>query len=385
MLKTLHKLLLNLGISDVVCIDNARDALKHIASRRQRTDIVISDLNMPEMDGIELIRHLNSLGTNLSLILVSGEDPRLLDTVQHLSNQDTLKVLSTLSKPVKKDRLIDAIEAYEPPEDLTPVGPAAMVFADELQKAITAGEISVHYQPQVRVSDRRIFGVEALARWKHPTKGNIPPSIFIGIAEKYAMIDLLTDCVFDQALSQVIEWRNLGYDLHLSVNFSATLLDQLDLPERIHTRLEEMGFPRSRFTVEVTESTVANDARTALEILSRLRLKNIGLSIDDFGTGFSSMEQLQNIPFTELKIDRSFVHNSHCNSASQAILESSINLAKGLSIRSVAEGVEIDEDWNLLDKLGCDLVQGFHIAKPLPPETFLQWVKDYAHKNMLPL
>jgi EAL domain-containing protein (putative c-di-GMP-specific phosphodiesterase class I)/DNA-binding NarL/FixJ family response regulator len=377
MLMALSKLLNAIGINRIVTCDNAQDALKHVANRNNQYDIIISDLNMPEMDGIQLLRHLSSLGMNFSVILVSGEDPRLLDSVKSLGEQQKLNILGSINKPVRRDDLEALLESYQPHCTDAPKGPASMVFATELQAAIANEEIEIHLQPQVSLNDKRIVGVEALARWNHPEKGNISPNIFIGIAEKHGMIRELTDIVLQKSIQEAARLRNLGFNITMSVNFSAQVLCSLELPEILSETLSSSGLEPSHIIVEVTESSLADDKNIMLDILTRMRLKGFGLSIDDFGTGFSSLEQLRQIPFTELKIDRSFVHQANNNKASQAILESSIALAKRLQIKSVAEGVETDDDLALVKQLGCDYMQGYHTAKPMPASDFTLWVKDY--------
>ena len=381
MLTTLGKILEAIGIGSVIRTDSAQDALKYIANRNNHIDIVISDLNMPEMDGIQLLRHLGGLGLNFSVILVSGEDPRLLESVEALGVQQKLNILGSLSKPVRRDDLEALVRSYAPVQQATPNGPGAMVFADELQHAIINEELDVHFQPQVNIEDGRIIGVEALARWKHPDKGMIPPGIFIGIAEKYNMIRELTDIVFQKSIAEAAHLRSLGFNITMSINYSAQVLCSLELTALLTETLSSSGLSTSNIIIEVTESSLAEDMSITLDILTRMRLKGFGLSIDDFGTGFSSMEQLKQIPFTELKIDRSFVHQADQNQSSLAILESSIALAKRLGIHCIAEGVETVEDWNLVRDLGCDYVQGYYTAKPMPADQFISWAKEYGAKQ----
>jgi len=378
MLKTLSKMLESMGLTSIIQTDNAQDALKYIANRNNHIDVVISDLNMPEMDGIQLLRHFGSLGMSFSVILVSGEDPRLLDSVTTLAEQQHLSILGALHKPVRKADLEKLLRDYNPVQRETPDGPGAMVFADELQSAIINQDLTVFFQPQISVSDGQIIGLEALARWHHPEKGWIPPGVFIGIAEKYNMIQEITDLVFQKSITEAARLRGMGFDITVSINFSAQILSSLELPEVLCETLASSGVEPRHVVLEVTESTLADDMSVTLDILTRMRLKGFGLSIDDFGTGFSSMEQLRQIPFTELKIDRSFVHQAASNKASRAILESSIALAKKLNIDCVAEGVENQEDWDLIAQLGCESVQGYYIAKPMPASEFPAWARDYA-------
>lgn len=381
MLSTLTLLLKNMGLTRLYQADSAQDALRLIANRNNGIDIVISDLNMPEMDGIQLLRHLGALGVSLGVILVSGEDPRLLESVQNLGQQYKLRVLGSISKPVKKDILLNYISDFKKDIKPSPQGPATMVFADELQAAILADQLEVWYQPQVDVQTLQLVGLEALARWQHPDKGFIPPNIFVGIAEKYGMIQQLTDSILKQSVRQISEWAKLGFDISLSVNFSAAGLCHLEMPEVLHSTIRNSALRPDHLTIEVTESALPKDASATLDILTRLRLKGFGLSIDDFGTGFSSLEQLKLIPFSELKIDRSFVHAATDNKASQAILESSISLAKRLNIHCIAEGVETQADWDLVAELGCDRAQGYFIAKPMPASEFIPWVREFSKKR----
>lgn len=380
MLKIVSRQLTKLGIDNFQCSDNAHDALRIIANRSNPIQVVITDLNMPGMDGIQLLRKLGSLGFSVAVILISGEDPRLLDSVQNLAKQYQLDVLGSISKPIQTDTLSELLSRYLPQQNQPNNGPGAMVFADELHHAIFNGDLQVHYQPQICIKDKRLIGLEALARWKHPEKGPIPPVTFIGIAEKHGMIAELTESIFTQATRQFGQWLKLGFNISLSVNFSAQALGHLELPELLSETLKTTGIPHEKLIIELTESAVAQDTSITLDILTRLRLKGFGLSIDDFGTGFSSLEQLKQIPFTELKIDRSFVHDAAQNQASRAILESSIGLAQRLNIQCVAEGVETQEDWNIVETMGCDIMQGYFTAKPMPADDFMNWVKHYHFK-----
>lgn len=385
MLTSLGKLLESIGVGQVQKTDSAQEALRFIANRNNHFDIIITDLNMPQMDGIQLLRHLSGLGSDFGVILISGEDPRLLESVRSLGEQQQLSIIGTISKPVSRSALEQLLRSYHPQqEESAPEGPAAMVFATELQAAIASEQISIYLQPQIALEDNRLVGVEVLARWHHATKGFIPPDIFIGIAEKYGMIRELTQLVFRQSIAQAARLYNLGYNITFSVNFSAQVLSSLELPEILSETLSASGLSPHQIIIEVTESSLADDMNVMLDILTRMRLKGFGLSIDDFGTGFSSLALLRKIPFTELKIDRSFVHMASDNQASRAILESSIALSKKLGIQSVAEGVEDEADWNLIKSLGCDIAQGYFRARPMPPEDFLRWARDHSLNRILP-
>lgn len=379
LLHTLSLQLQQLGVKQILKAENAQDAITIITTND--IDIVISDLNMPQMDGIQLLRHIASLKIELGIILVSGEDQRLLESVENLAVQYHLRILGSIAKPVGNEALESVLNRHENSQQPSAQGPAILVFADELQAAILAGQLQVHYQPQVDVKTRKLLGVEALARWHHNDKGFIPPGIFISIAEKYGMIQQLTESVLSQSIRECSQWQKAGLDISLSVNFSAQGLSNLQIPELLGSSLIGTNLRPSQLTLEITESSLPRDACTALEILTRARLKGFGLSIDDFGTGFSSLDQLRRIPFNELKIDRSFVHNAGENKVAQAILESSIALAKRLGIPCVAEGVEDQADWDMVEKLGCDIVQGYFIAKPMAATEVLRWAEEYQRNG----
>jgi len=217
-------------------------------------------------------------------------------------------------------------------------------------------------------------GVEALVRWNHPTDGIIGPFDFIHLVEDNNLIYELTQAVCKKVLQYVSRWQAQGINLDIAINISTEALRNLSWPDDIANQVEAAGLQPSNVTFEITESHLMEHFVVALDILSRLSLKRFKLSIDDFGTGYSSMEQLQRVPFSELKIDRAFVRGASEDTSARAILESSVSLAKKLDMKIVAEGVETEEDWNLVAELGCDEVQGFYIARPMPADQLCRWL-----------
>jgi len=224
-------------------------------------------------------------------------------------------------------------------------------------------------------------GVEALARWLHPRHGMIAPDRFIPLAEEQGLIHGLTMAIMDQALAQAALWNARGLKLTMAINLSARLLDSPGLVQEIAGLQAFHGVPPEQIVLEITESSVVAHFGAALGILARLRLKGFGLSIDDYGTGFSSMQQLARIPFTELKIDRSFVHGAHQRNNLRVILQSALDMANRLQLVTVAEGIETLEDWHLLSEFGCSIGQGYLIAKPMPAVAIPQWL--HAHHDRL--
>jgi EAL domain-containing protein (putative c-di-GMP-specific phosphodiesterase class I) len=210
--------------------------------------------------------------------------------------------------------------------------------------------------------------------------GLVPPDQFIAVAEEQGLIHALTLSVMNQALGQLALWDARGLELSIAVNVSAQLLDSPDLVEEISSLAARHALPPSRVTLEITETTAAGDLGAALGVLARMRLKGFGLSIDDYGTGFSSMQQLARIPFTELKIDRSFVHGSAKSKHARVILQSALDMARRLELVSVAEGIETMEDWRLLQEFGCMIGQGYLIAKPMPAAALQEWIRSHRSR-----
>jgi EAL domain-containing protein (putative c-di-GMP-specific phosphodiesterase class I)/CheY-like chemotaxis protein len=377
MLNLIGVALKGLGVDTIKCASTGASALEALTNSPEQIDLLICDLNMPGMDGIEFLRHLAEREFRGSVALISGEDPRILKTAETLARAHDLNLLGTFSKPITRETLAGILEHAGESRSKGAHGPAEPISEEELSQGIHGDELTVFFQPKVSVTTRDLVGVEALVRWQHATRGLVFPDAFIPVAEKFNLIDKLTDVVFVKSMKQGGEWLAEGMKISVSVNISVDSLDRLSLPRFIVKKAEEQGMDPSHIMLELTESRLMEDIKKPLEILSRLRLKGIGLSIDDFGTGHSSMEQLKRIPFTELKIDRAFVNGAMHDKAARAILEFSVTLAKKLGMTIVAEGVETQEDWDLVAALECDLVQGYFIAKPMPGNEIKPWYETY--------
>lgn len=363
------------GVGSVSSANCGSDALDQIEESHKQIDIILCDLQMPEMDGIEVIRHLANDGYGGGIVLVSGEDKRVLKTAENMASVRGLNVIGSLSKPVPVHNIIALMNQYAVSEQKTSWS-MPDVTADELDDAIRAGEIVAHYQPQIDIKTGRVKCAETLARWPHPERGMISPDIFIDMAERHDLIDALTDRIITQATAQGADWHRQGIDINVAINISMNNLRHLDFPDRLHDIVNNAGMDIKKLVIEITESQLVKDLGTCLDILTRLRLKGPTLSIDDFGTGYASMEHLKEMPFEELKIDRAFVNGACKDDTARAILESSIFLAKQLNMATVAEGVETSNDWDLVTALGCDVIQGYYIAPPMDIETFNNWIKD---------
>ena len=291
-----------------------------------------------------------------------------------------LVTVDSLTKPIKLSNLqaiIKKLVLDVPAEEKKAESFRLMLELDELKIAIDQNQLILHYQPQVAIETGELKGVEALVRWQHPERGLIYPNNFISLAEENDLIADLTSLVIAMSMQQSREWKNAGLNTRISVNISAENITSLTLPEQLSQMLTGSNLDPAMLTLEVTESALMGELVTSLEILTRLRMKGFGLSIDDFGTGYSSLSQLHRIPFTELKIDQSFVMSMETDDESRAIVKTCIVLGHELNMEVVAEGVESQEILDTLKTLGCDIAQGYHIARPMPHDKLLEWAQDH--------
>jgi diguanylate cyclase (GGDEF)-like protein len=255
--------------------------------------------------------------------------------------------------------------------------PARLALASELRQAIEHEDLIVHYQPKVDIRTRRVVGVEALVRWIHPERGFMPPDEFIPLAEQTGLIQPLTTLVLRSALGQCRRWQEKGLDLDVSVNLSVRSLLDLHLPENVATLLREFSVEPARLVLEITESSIMADPIRAADVVDRLSDLGIGLAIDDFGTGYSSLSYLKRLPVSEIKIDKSFVMAMMSEDNDAVIVRSTVDLGRNLGLTVVAEGVETVEMFDELDRLGCDIAQGYLLSRPLPPDDLTEWAINW--------
>ncbi|MFV9615913.1 MAG: EAL domain-containing protein [Gammaproteobacteria bacterium] len=356
----------------------ASQFFEHVAEF-ETGSVMVLDLHMPEMDGIEVMRRLAKMPNPPALILISGHDVGVLLSAEKLCRAHGLEVIASLRKPLPVDTLLQLFEQHIPNANRQKHKDSRLVADEitlvELQHAIRNEQLVLHFQPQIEIATNQLSGIEALVRWQHPEQGLIYPDRFIALAEQNGLMAELTHWVIDKTVKQEQLWQDAGLTTTMSVNISALDITGLMLPEQLAELLKNNELAPTRLTLEVTESALMGELVTSLDILTRLRLKGIRLSIDDFGTGYSSLSLLHRVPFTELKIDRSFVSHMSEDNEARAIVKTCILLGHELSMRVVAEGVETEEDLALLKQMGCDLAQGYFIARPMPGSELLAWVK----------
>jgi len=347
--------------------------------------ILVLDLNMPEMDGIEVMRRLAVMDVSPSLILMSGHDISVLHSAEKLGYAHNLDIIATLSKPISLEQFQQLLREHESAfrnKAKTGTSDAKRALSvDELKWAIQTDQLVLHYQPQFEVASKMLVGVEALVRWQHPELGLIYPDRFISIAESSGLIGDLTHWVIDRAVRQGQQWQLEGARVAISVNISGGDITSLTLPEQLAALLENNRLDATLLTLEVTESALMGELVTSLDTLTRLRLKGFALSIDDFGTGYSSLSQLHRVPFTEMKIDQSFVSKMGEDKEACAIVRTCIILGHELDMKVVAEGVETEEQFQRLKSMGCDIAQGYLFSRPVPANEISPLIRARELKN----
>jgi EAL domain-containing protein (putative c-di-GMP-specific phosphodiesterase class I) len=327
------------------------------------------NLQMPDVDGIELLRELASDKSGAKVVLTSGVDGKMLESALQLGRQRGLNMVGMLQKPFRVETLRELFAAVKPASD--------SLLSTDLADAIGTDQLFLEYQPKLDCRHRRISGVEALVRWRHPRLDIIGPDQFIALAEETDLIHRVTDWVVAAAASQAAAWQRENLALGVAVNISAKDLGNLDLPERLHQYCQHAGVDPALMTLELTETSATHEPLQMMDVLTRLRLKGFKLSIDDFGTGYSSLVQLQRMPFTEVKVDRSFVARMMDDRGCAVIVEIIIELARKLGLTSVAEGVDGDAVLERLTEMGCDIAQGYHLSRPLAADGVAEFVRKY--------
>jgi EAL domain-containing protein (putative c-di-GMP-specific phosphodiesterase class I) len=369
--------LTKLGFTNLVGHTEPLKALDFLRMNIDVIRLVVCDLQMPTLDGIEFVREVAHAGYTGNVILISGEDPRLLRSAQRLVEAMGLSTLGAIQKPVKLDVLTSIFEKAFAVKNIA----ARQVFdIKDVQAALANNELTNYYQPKVNLSTGLVVGVEALIRWNHPIHGVVSPAAFLPAIESAGCDEGLLVHVLTGDTGALALLRDMVPklpDFKVAVNLSDANLADARLPEKLVDLLSNFGVATKSLVLEISENRAGGSRTKYNSTLSRLALKGFSLSLDDFGAGKTTMNDLSDIAISEIKFDRAFVHNVHRDSAQKMSLHSCIKMAEALGLVSVAEGVEKIEDWEVLKDLGCHVVQGYIVARPMPMELLASWLAQW--------
>ena len=364
-----------MGLANVVEATSGRDALEVLA-REAPVDVVISDLQMPDVDGMELIRKIGEKALPVSVILVSALDDVLLGSAATMTQAYGVRIIGTIGKPVTRDKIFTVLRHYVPQDAVveSSLDKAFPLEPEQVLAGLSAGQFEPFFQPKVDLATGRVVGAEALARWRHPAYGLLGPETFLPPLARAGYLDELSWIILALSALEAGRWCSAGLNLSVAVNVSATSLADPNYAEAVMQIVGGQGLEANRMTLEITESEAIRNVAAALENLTRLRMRGFGLAIDDYGVGYSSMQELSRMPFTELKIDRSFVTAAAGSEKHRMMIAHTIEVARLLGLKTVAEGVETKAEMQLLKSLGCDMIQGFLIAEPMDGRDLLRWM-----------
>jgi EAL domain-containing protein (putative c-di-GMP-specific phosphodiesterase class I)/ActR/RegA family two-component response regulator len=352
--------------------------------RTFRPTLILIDLTLGGYQGLDALRLLAAERCTMPVVLTGAAEAGVLHSASRFGMTLDLSMAGIIAKPIELGQLRRALAAHvhgTADEDNSVIarmlreGVAADVATrrdamrqdDEarMRTAFEAGELRVHYQPQVALKTGAVVGVEALVRWQHPTRGLISPNSFLPIAERIGLIRPLTMFVLETSLEEVRGWARAGQDVSVAVNLSASMLDDPNLADDIERLCESKTVSPQKLTLEISESATIGHVQEIADALTRLRVKGCRLALDNFGTGFSSLVELRALPFSQLKIDKTFVGEATSRPAARAIVDAVIEFGHKIGFQIVAEGVETREALVLLKEAGCDLAQGFLLSRPV--------------------
>jgi EAL domain-containing protein (putative c-di-GMP-specific phosphodiesterase class I) len=325
------------------------------------------------------------LGTRASIVLMSGISQRVMETAEKLARTLDLTIAGHLSKPFRLGQLEALLLGQFPQASIAADNrcPQANITDEDLRRGLESREFVFYYQPQIDIASGEVEGLEALARWQHSRLGLLPPDCFIPRLEAIGEIESFCWLMADRGLDEARRFHSNGRAApRIALNVSAQSLKDLKFPDTFVGLAGKHSIPAESIMVEITESTLMGEPSSALDVLTRLRMKNVQLSIDDFGTGYAMMQQLVNIPANELKIDKVFVQNMHANSSDRVLVEKTIEIGHELGMTVTAEGVETQDQLDFLRRKGCDRAQGFLFSRPLPLASINEWIKGHHARTV---
>lgn len=370
-------LLRSLGAQHIHTVPDGHAALLAVQGAAPPIDIAVIDLALPGMDGLELIRRLAEERCRAGLIVVGAQSGDILFSVETMALAYGVDLLGTTAKPATVSRLEKLIGHYTPANSPAPV-PAHPEFTfAEVGRGLQAREFDPFFQPKIELETGQLKGLEMFARWRHPQHGVLGPAAFVPVLEANGRMDFLDWSMIEKSVAACRTLHDQGIPISFSVNVAPGTLSHPQFVGQITACLERHRILPGYLTFEITESAVLQTDPHFLERLLRLRMMGFGLAIDDYGTGRSNLQLLASIPFSELKIDRSFVDGASKKRALGTVLKSYLGLARSLDRRSCAVGVETKQDWDFLQGLGCTYAQGYYIGSPMAVEDVPAWLAEW--------
>jgi len=337
-----------------------------------RPTTIFLDLELRDCDAVEALHALAARACKATVVLIGMADSRVLAATRKIGENKGLTMADCIAKPIDLDEVRTTLTHLRR-ED-------RRIQKDDIESALESEQFIAFYQPIVSIAESGgwvIDRLEALVRWHHPSLGIVMPDEFITQAEQCGLIGQLTEQVLKQTLQRMTEWQSAGFDLKCSINLPPSLVTDLEFPDRVAGAIAEHQIEPGRISLELTETATMQDESAAMDILTRLRVKGIGLSLDDFGTGYSSLTRLYQMPFEEMKIDRSLGMNVPRSREANTIVSSLIELAHNLGLKVCTEGVETRAGLDLLEVLNSDSCQGFFISRALPPAEICSFVEHW--------
>ena len=364
--------------AEVTCVSDGQAALDLIKTD-YNPDLALLDLNMPKLDGAQLLRHLAELNFKTPIVIISGLSRQVIGAIEKLSSEYHLNVVGTIGKPIDLHSVQNILDRIENNENNRQH--AAVIKTYEVLDALKKGSVEPWFQPQVELQRRKLVGFEVLCRIRHKRQGLLLPADFMHTLERSELIRVVTIRLFEMALQDFLSLPDDLQHLTISFNLSAKLFDSDTFIDSLLNLIHDSPIANDRIIIEITETTVATTPLKELEGTARLAIAGCGLSIDDFGSGKATLERLHALPFSELKIDQQYLPKQQITEAQRALLESTISMARRLGMKVVVEGVESFQQWELVQHLGCELAQGYFIAAPMPFAQVPAWIDQWQSKT----
>jgi len=344
-----------------------------------KVDVAVIDLALGGMDGLELLRAIAALKSAVRLIVIGAQPASVLFSVETLAQAYGVELLGTIAKPVSSAKLKALLDNLQPAAKPRAAAKSPAFSFAEVGVGLQQRQFEPFFQPKIELATGQVKGLEAFARWRHPEHGVLGPGAFIDALEQNNRVDFLDWTMIELSVERCRQYHDQGIPISIALNLAPETLANPNFIRQVSSCMKRHGVMPDYLTFEITEAAILKFDADFIERLVRLRMMGFGLAIDDYGTGRSNLQLLARIPFSELKIDRSFVDGASKKRPLGTVLKSCLGLAHSLDRMSVAVGVETRQDWDFLQGLGCTYAQGYHIANPMEASAFPGWLEDWRH------